>query len=173
MKFREWLIEESTLSDLYHSTVAAFPRTTKRQHATQPIEISEINYTPFLGMRTLIVRGLAHNENRQYHPLIMFKNVIYRENQEEGLIKLIQEDGEYYLEQISMNDNDVNLRCDCADFYWRWVNTDHEDESLYGRNRKPYESQGIGPPANPMEFPGMCKHLLKLIEVLRNYSIIN
>jgi hypothetical protein len=53
---------ESTLYDLHQSAVDAFPHTTKRQHATDTIRIVQLNWTPFLGLKTLYLKGLAQNE---------------------------------------------------------------------------------------------------------------
>ena len=158
---------ESSLSDLYQSAVEAFPKTQMRQHATHDIVITNLHWMPFVGMKTLFIRGLANqNEGREYSPIILIKKVHFLEKGG----RVIKTDGQnYFLEQISFN-NDVLLRCNCADFSFRFNFYDYTDKSLYGRKRKKYESKG-GPPANPMKMPGMCKHLLKLIEVLKNDGI--
>ena len=66
MDFNKFVkLHESTLFDLYKSTVDAFPRTERRQHSVDTIKIIEMNFTPFLGMKTLLVRGLAKNTESQ------------------------------------------------------------------------------------------------------------
>ena len=77
--------KETNTNDLYDSTVRAFPKTTKRQHATDPVEISAVNFTPYLGMKTLYIRSLAQNEGKEYNLSILFRNIIYNEN---GLIDI-------------------------------------------------------------------------------------
>lgn len=58
MKFNEFVrLNESTVIDLYNSTVDAFPKTTKRQNSIDMIKIIEMNFLPYLGMRTLFVRS--------------------------------------------------------------------------------------------------------------------
>ena len=154
---------ESTLSELYNSAVLAFPNTKKRQHATQPIEIVNIRFTPFLGVRTLMVRGTAQNEDREYEAMIVFKNVQYHDK---GSIK-IKSDGKTYLfEQLDVDATEILVRCNCQDFTWRGVHWNKIDRSLFGRDRKKYVGEG-GPPANPMEMPILCKHLMKFSEVLQ------
>ncbi len=155
--FNSWLQQEATLHSLHQSAVAAFPGTRRRQHVVGPIEISELSWTPFLGVRTLFVRGKARNEDREYRPMILFKNVRYLQ---EGGIALVANDQKVY-RLHPLAENDVLLRCDCMDFHWRFNYYDSLDRSLYGRVRKKYEGQG-GPPANPMKMPGMCKHLMAL-----------
>jgi hypothetical protein len=170
MSFKNWLITESSLSELFQSTVDAFPNTTKRQHATDTINIANIIWRPFLGMRTLFVRALAQNEGKEYSPIIVFKNVRYHQNEEPNLIKITENGNDYFFEPLSM-ETDVILRCPCADFYWRGVHFNHLDKSLYGRDRKRYEAMHNPGSSNPTQSPIMCKHLIKLASVLQNHVI--
>lgn len=160
-------MDESSLADLFQSAVDAFPRTTKRQHATDPIRIIEVAWTPFLGLKTLFVKGTARSEAKEYAPIVLFKNVKYGESG----VRLQLEDGIVTFAPLS-EDTQVTVRCNCADFKWRFNFYDHVDRSLYGRVRKPYENQG-GPPANPEEMPGMCKHLMKLWYALQDSGLFS
>jgi len=168
-KMSEWIrLDESSLTELFKSSVAAFPNTAKRQHATDTIKITKLNWTPYLGLKTLFVRGLAQNEGKEYNPVIMFKNVIYGEG-----LELTDNLGKNYrVKPISAKTNDVRVRCQCGDFYWRFTHFDHVDHSLYGRNRKKYEAKYNPGSANPQEMPGLCKHLMKLIKVLYEAKIL-
>ena len=162
------LFAESSLEDLYQSAVEAFPHTTMRQHATDTIIITNLRWTPYLGMRTLFIKALAQNEGREYSPIILFKKVNYNSDE----VKIIDSAGkEYSFGKLSLENTDVVLRCNCADFFYRFNYYDHLDKSLYGRKRRKYESKGVGPPANPLELPGICKHLMKTAHVLREAGI--
>lgn len=167
--------QESTLYDLHQSAVDAFPRTTKRQHATDPIKIAQMEWTPFLGTKTLFVKGLAQNvvHGTEYHPMIQFKNVKYHNDRDAGgLIEIVASDNKpYLLEKLGAAGNDVLVRCDCGDFRYRFNYYDHIDHSLYGRKRKKYEGQGLWK-ANPLELPGLCKHLIKLSLSLKDAGIL-
>ena len=170
MEFSHWLLQESSLNDLYQSAVEAFPRTTKRQHATQPIKIVELTWVPYRGVKTLFVKAMARNEDRVFNPIIVFKKVHYLES---GSITLKDKNGQqYFIEQLSLQNNDVLVRCQCKDFRWRFNYYDHIDRSLYGSKAAKYEAKGVRPPANPMEMPGMCKHCMKMMEVLREAGIV-
>ncbi|RDJ35546.1 MAG: hypothetical protein DWQ19_12070 [Crenarchaeota archaeon] len=170
MNFSDWLeLNESSLNDILKSTINAFPNTSKRQYATNPIKIVKLNWSPFPGMNTLFVRAIAQNEGREYNPLILFKKVNYSKDG----ISLVANDGKKYdLKPMSSKENDILLRCNCGDFYWRGNYADHLDHSLYGKKRKKYKSLGIGPPANPENTPMMCKHLIKLTKVLKEAGIL-
>lgn len=172
--FAKDLIIESSLDDLYQSAVDAFPNTTKRQYATHPIKIVELKWTPFLGVKTLFVRGLAVNEDRSYNPMILFKGVQYQEKLSKGIVELhINEKEQVFLERLSSDKNEVLVRCDCNDFYWRGNYADWIDKSLWGRKRKKYESKGIYPPVNPTNAIMICKHLMKMTKVLQESGIIS
>ena len=78
----------------------------------------------------------------------------------------------YNFGKLSLENNDVLLRCNCNDFKWRFNFYDHIDKSLYGNKRKKYENLG-GAPANPMKLPGMCKHIMKTAQALKDAGIFN
>jgi len=165
---------ESTLGELYQSAVDAFPLTTRRQHATDPIQIEHLQVVPFLGVRTLFLKTRAVNEGREYGPLILFKKVQYHDGPGVGILSLRGSDGkDYHFERPTMEWNDALLRCNCKDFYWRFNYYDHLDQSLYGRKRAEYEAKQNPGAANPMHMPGMCKHLMKMMQVLENSGLIS
>jgi len=161
-------LQEASLTELYTSAILAFPRTTMRQHATHPIVIAEIRWTPFLGAKTLFTKGLAQSDGKEYNPIILFKNVNYNGDQ----VHLTASDGlDYMFNPLSLESTNVSIRCNCPDFKWRFnYYNSLQEKSLSGRARGKYESSG-GPPANPLELPGMCKHIIKFVEVLNQSGI--
>lgn len=177
MEFHKWLLEESSLNDLYTQTVRAFPKTTKRQHAVDPIKITKLEWIPYLGVKTLYVKGLAQSDSgKEYEPIIVFKGVNYKpfDNtiKKEGTVDIIDNMGNNYkISPISFINNDVLVRCQCEDFKYRWQHYNHLDKSLFGKNRKPYIGQNLWK-ANPSESSGLCKHVLKMIKILKESSIL-
>lgn len=170
MNFGLWL--ESTYDELYQSAVDAFPNTRMRQHATGPIKVSGVMWTPFVGLKTILVRAMATNEDRQYNPIVLFKNVAYENDPTAETVTLkVSKNESRHLKPLKTDENQILVRCNCEDFKWRFRHFNHEDRSLYGRDGAPYESKG-GPPANPMEMAGCCKHLMKMIEVLKKTGLI-
>lgn len=167
-------LNESTLLDLYQSTVDAFPKTTKRQHSIDMIKIIEMSYTPYIGMRTLFVKGMAKNidNQKEYDSIILFKDVKYSNRKKENIAELIASDNQKYLiERIDPSVNEVLVRCSCPDFYWRFNYYNSLDKSLYGRKRKKYESK-TARIANINEAEGMCKHLIKLVKAIRDSKLM-
>ncbi len=165
---------ESSLGHLYDSAVDAFPNTTRRQHATNTIKVVDLKWVPFIGMKTLMIRGTVHNEDREYNPLIIFKRVEYFGEQTAGAAILTASDEkQYFLKKLSLQDHDVLVRCGCKDFFWRFNYYDHVDKSLQGRARKPYTALHNPGTANPTESEGICKHLMKMMKVLSESGIIS
>lgn len=166
------LLFESSLKDLYQSAVAAFPNTTKRQHAIDPIVITNLSWTPYRGVRTLFIKGLAQNrhEGTEYNCLMLFKNIDYDGNQ---LTITASDLKEYSFNKLSLENTNVVLRCNCPDFYWRGNYANYLDKSLWGRKRTKYESSGLYPQANPTNAPMVCKHLIKMSKTLQEAGLFN
>lgn len=161
-----------SLDSLYDSIVKAFPNTSKRQYATDTIKVIKMDWTPFVGMKTLFVKGLVENEGKIYDTIILFKDVNYNvEMNSKNAVPLVASDGMlYYMGKIDENKNDVLARCNCPDYQFRFAYYNQLAGSLWGVKTKKYESQG-GPPANPKELPGLCKHLLKTSKALSQAKI--
>jgi len=163
---------ESSLNELYRSSVKAFPGTKKRQNSMDMVKVESISWVPFVGMGTLFVKGLAVNEGRKNESIIVFKGVKYRDGRGRGVVPLATSDGRtVHLERLSAEDDDVIVRCSCKDFFWRFNYYDSLDKSLFGRKRKKYEGAELWE-ANPSEAPGMCKHLMKMARVLEEAGLL-
>lgn len=168
MEFNQWL-QESTLNQLYDRTVLAYPKTTKRQHSTQPIKISGVTLVPYVGMKTLYIKSLAQNEQKEYNSQILFKGVNY---QDKGKLIKASDGFDYFIKDLSTENTEVLVRCSCGDFFWRGNYANFLNKSLYSAKRKPYIGQGLWE-VNPNNDPILCKHLIKLAETLRNSKILD
>lgn len=185
------MLFETTLAQLYQSAIDAFPNTQKRQHAIDTVKITSLDWYPYLGMKTLwIVAGIqsprtplrhsqpqpSHGEQTQpmktYKTQLLFKGVQYYDEPIPTSKKLVDNMGQtYYLGVLTPN-HEVNVRCSCPDFHWRFQHEDKLDKSLQGADRKPYQKKTNRPPVNPNQMPGMCKHIMKLIKVVRDSGLL-
>jgi len=163
---------ESSFAQLYQNTIDAWPNTTKRQHAIDPVVISDVKIIPFLGVRTLFVKGLATNENREYNTIALFKEVNYS-NDGDATIEVDGKD--YKFDKPNLSTSNILVRCGCDDFNWRICHYNYIDKSLYGRDRKPYTrvEGSTRPPANPYKLPALCKHLIRFFEELFNKNLVS
>jgi hypothetical protein len=166
-------IQESSFRDLYRSTVSSFPKTTKRQNSIDPIKIVRLEWTPYLGLKTLYLKGLAQNteNSKEYYPIILFKGIKYSKNPGNNYVEIRDSRGkDYILEKI--DNNEVLVRCNCNDFFWRGNYADHLDGSLYGRKRAKYFPFSKRESVNPNNNTMVCKHIIKLYKVLGQSGII-
>jgi hypothetical protein len=171
------LLDESSANKLYKSAVQAFPKTQFRQHATQPITITKLHYIPMIGVKTLTIQASARNKDNEktYSPQVFFKGVTFLERKEKGAVKVPMpkgEEEEYWIMPLSKKKLDIRLRCDCPDFRWRFNYYDHVDKSLYGPKAPKYKKKTNRPPVNPKKMPGMCKHCMKMLEVLEGQGLL-
>jgi hypothetical protein len=162
---------ETTLIDLYNNIKTAFPKTQKREYATDTVVIENITWVPFLGMKTLFLKGLARSDDKKYDCIILFKKINYKDSLGKNIIKVKMSNGkEYFIEKMKIDKNDVLIRCNCLDFYYRFNYYNHLDKSLYGRKRTPYYGKNLWK-ANEKELPGFCKHIIKFANILQKTNI--
>ena len=99
MQFHEWLnLNESNINQLYDSTVRAYPRTTKRQHSVDEINVLGVSWVPYKGMKTLFIKGSVVNDYKrtEYNPMILFKNVKYHDDDMPFMNHLVTNEGQSY-----------------------------------------------------------------------------
>lgn len=164
---------ESSFKELYRSTVNSFPDTTKRQYSIDSIKIVKLHWIPYLGLKTLYIKGLAQNidNSREYFPIVLFKNINYSISNKLNSVEIQDNNGQKHrIEKI--NNNDILVRCNCKDFFWRGNYADHLDHSLYGRKRSKYYPISNRGSVNPRNDPMVCKHIIKMYKVLEQSGII-
>jgi hypothetical protein len=165
------VLEESSLGDLDRSASSSVP-TRKRQHSVDTVRLGEIRFVP--GEGNLLVKCFTSGETgKQYDTQIMLNDVVYSEEQAEGTINFTAMDGEeYFIQPLSAQETQVEVTCNCMDFYWRFALWNHNDGSLLGPKPQPYYKKTDRPPVNPEGAPGMCKHLMKLATGLMENGIV-
>jgi len=164
---------EVSLQKLYNNSVLAFPSTTKRQYSTDTVVVEHLDWIPFIGVKTLFIKGTIKNEGRKHDAIILFKGVKYALKQEKKTIPIMASTGKkIFIEQISIEKDDVLVRCSCKDFYWRFLHFNKQDKALYGKDRKKYEAIFRPGSSNPEKISGICKHLIKMTKTLHESNIL-
>jgi hypothetical protein len=164
---------EVSLQKLYDNSVIAFPSTSKRQHAIDTIVVEHLEWIPFLGVKTLFVKGTIKNEGRKNEAIMLFKGVKYAPGEGKKIVPLMTSIGKkVFIEQISVKNNDILVRCTCKDFYWRFMHFDKNEKALFGKDRKKYEALYSPGSSNPEKLPGICKHLIKLGKILKSSNLL-
>lgn len=174
--FSEWLIAEaSTLADLENSTIRSFPATKARHNAVNGVSpVDGFVFTPIPERRELVVDTKTRSmRNGTIHvQRIIFHDVDYVPEDTANAVQI--PDTKYFILPIPMNAKTVQVACDCLDFRFRFAPFNHADGSLAGEPPPPYERVpgSTRPPANPYKTPGMCKHLMKIAQLLQSAGIV-
>lgn len=164
----ESLLEERSVRDLWRTAIKAFPNTRKRQKVIDRVKVEGFRWTPFLGVRTLLLSSRVLGEayvkkpRKTYESMILFKNVEFSRQPAAGLLKLKEESPPVWFKKLTMG-QDIRLRCSCPDFRWRFSWEDLEVKALYGPKAPPYtppNPERYRGPANPSGLPGLCKHTM-------------
>lgn len=168
-------VDEASIRDLETNIQRGFPNTTKRQHATATIQIPIVKLTPYVPSQALLAESQATNHGHKYNPEIFFQNVKFEPEETQTNITFTGSDGNEYniAEPVSLTGNQVQVRCNCLDFHYRFARQNAKNNALYGQPAPPYKRKTqTRPPANPMQVPGMCKHLLALVDELQKMGIV-
>lgn len=167
------LQEVSSVPDLEDNIERGFPETRKRQHATNEVTINNVQYMPYIGMKMLHVKSTSQSNGNEYRQALQFNGVQFAAQDGPDVATFAASDGEdYHVAPLELSGHNVKVRCNCMDFHYRFANYNAQDKSLVGKPPPLYQRKTNRPPVNPAQVPGMCKHLLKLVEMLRRYGLI-
>lgn len=175
LQWSEESLEEVTLTDLERDTVFGFPNTTKRQHATDPVQITSTKLVAAVPTNDLKCDATAKSGPKTYDPKILFLDVEYQDQDTNENVTFTGADGKTYnVVPVSLINSNVKVRCNCLDFRWRFSVWNDDRGALYGDPPPPYQRKtDTRPPANPNRTPGICKHIIKLTQSLRQSGLIS
>lgn len=173
-RFKDFIIEQSTYSMLYKNVLKFKPLTTKRQSAIDPIVVVDMNIVPAKGMKTLSFFCTTKSAGKLYKSVIVFTKVDFSD---EGTLQVAYGKGAekkiFRMNPIDATESYVKVRCDCADFYYRFAYYNFLDKSIYGvKPRKYVRKTTWFPETNPEHVPGVCKHIIKSYEAIRQAGYI-
>lgn len=171
-RFINWLEEDSTYNQLDTNIRRGFPDTNKRQNATGPVSITKLEYIPYEDGQ-LRAQAEAVSQGNRYQPVIMFRDVQYEPENLPTNVTLRAANGqEFHIQPIPLAQVNVRVRCTCLDFYFRFSSYNSSDNSLAGAAPQPYLAKGERPPANPQQVPGVCKHIIKVVDRLKQSGVV-
>lgn len=170
----EQLDEVSSAPELDTNIRSAWPNTRKRHNATGEVTVANIQYIPYIGMKMLHVKASTVSNGHAYNQAIQFQRVFFDPTDTPENATFKASDGEdYHIRPLDLAAHNVKVRCNCLDFHFRFANYNAEDKSLVGKPPPPYQRKTLNrPPVNPDQVPGMCKHLLKVVQTLQQYGLI-
>ena len=168
------LDEDSTAQQLRQNIEQGFPNTKKRQHATNEVTISNVQYIPYVGTKFLHIKSQSTSNGNQYKQVIQFTKVVFEPADTPDNISFTSVDGrDVHVQPINLAQHNAKVRCNCLDFHYRFATWNFSDNSLVGPAPKPYRRvTTTRPPVNPSKVEGMCKHLIKLVDTLKRGGLV-
>jgi hypothetical protein len=171
--FKQFLIQETSLGDLEDSTTKTFPDTKKRQQAVNKVYTNNLIFKAAKPSGTLQIDSVVRGETGNYQINIFVDGVTFADEKQSDNIEILGNDNvRYYIEPISQTKNDAKVRCKCQDFRWTFSLWNYDDDSLYGKPYPPYIKKTDRKPRNPDHSPGMCKHIMSVIQQLKRRGIV-
>lgn len=129
------------------------------------MRVFDVNILPMKGVRTLLVTAMVTSQTGvgSYKVSFQFKNVQFADKKDRNTLHVRAKGYDFYFYPVT-GDHDVNVRCSCPDFRYRWGYYDQVNKALLGPRYPPPRSKTR--PANPWKIPGVCKHIMKVAEFL-------
>lgn len=170
------LAEYATYNQLDQNIDVGWPNTTKRQFATNQVSINTIEFVPYIGTKVLHVKSTSKSTNNNvYNQSVQFLKVNFNPSEDSTEVAEIEQSDQSVVkvETIDLNTHNIKCRCSCLDFRFRFAFYNNQDKALVGQPPPRYiRKTTTKPPVNPLHLPGMCKHILKLIDNLRDQRIV-
>lgn len=165
------LFEDLTVPQLQQSIQTGFPNTRKRQNATDEVRVDKTVFIPMEANNILQVKAETSSNNGNTHQQnIHFKNVKFNA----GNAKFVGNDGqEHSIQALPLRITTVGVNCDCEDYQWRFATFNLNNKCHIGPVPPAYvRKTTTRPPANPSNVPGLCKHLLRVVQDLRQKGLV-
>lgn len=169
-------IIETTYNKLLQSTRAEHGN--DREKISRRVSINAIKYIPSIPDGTLTVKFETTTIDDSYNSSIMFE-VDYVNEENIGDIKDQSQifrfkdvsGGNLEVYKPPLNSTNIKVSCSCLDFYYRWASYNAKDGSLLGDPPPPYIKKTDRPSVNPGNSPGLCKHLIYVVEFLKSEGL--
>lgn len=169
---RDILLELSYF-DLEGRTTTQFGN--DRKEKSNRVQMQNLKYVPFIDNRALKVISNTSSGKGDYNTSILFSNINYVNtgdlNDEpvpnsQDYTFTAADNSEYTIERVPKGVQ-VKVNCSCLDFHYRFAVWDNQYRALDGTPPPPYVRTGNRSPVNPNKSPGLCKHLMKMVEQLQ------
>lgn len=171
--FKQWLFERSTIPQLDMKARQAFPNTKKRQNDTGSVNILPgIHYAAKGDELTIDSRTTSSNSGNAHSQRIILYHAHIGHQGDPNMIPL--GDTGAAVEPVPLTKDNARVSCDCMDFRFRFADNNDRDDSLAGEAPPAYQRVpgSNRPPANASGLPGMCKHLMKVVQTLKQHRIV-
>ena len=148
--------------------------TKKRQYATDTVKVTKHEMIVSKPSGVLEIKAVIANNGKNYDTIIQFSGVKYEDEDTPKNITFTASDNqEYNVPSLQLKEKNVKVRCNCLDFYHRFAQHNASDGSLQGKTPVPYQPTTDRGSDNPKKLPGVCKHLIKTIDSLKQSGLVS
>lgn len=173
-RFIQWLNEDSTYPALKSNITRAFPNTTRRQNVANQVKVKKLEYIPLVANGALQVDADVHSSTTVYQVSVIFPKVVFHQQDSQSNVTVTTGSGaQQSFDPIPLANTNLKVRCTCMDFRFRFALWNFNDNSLVGNKPPLYvRKTTTRPPANPSATPGVCKHIIKVVDTLRSQKVV-
>lgn len=166
------LLLELSYFDLEGRTNSIMGR--ERTEKSNKVKLDNITYIPMANSGNIkIGSNTTSNNGHDYWSTLLFDNINYLSDEDPQDAQAFTFTGtdntEYKIQRVPRNAN-VKVNCSCLDFHYRFAVWDNKFKALDGTPPPPYVKTTNRPSVNPMQSPGLCKHLIKLMSDLKSQN---
>ena len=177
MKLSEIVVlkEDATIPQLHQHIRQGFPDTKKRQHATNEVSVTKLQYTPIIQQDTLFVDSTTSSSNGNAHKQALeIQNVNFQPVNSGSNVKIKDSSNvEHAVTPAKLNTSNVSVFCDCEDYQMRFAAFNIQNNCHLGPPPARYvRKTTTRPPVNPLQVPGFCKHLICITQELQRLKIL-
>ena len=133
--------------------------------------LSIFNMKPTVSNKSLLIQSNVISSVPRASPYLaqmMFYGVDYSDKHDNSHpLTVSLGNGQYlFMNQLRL-DSKVSVRCNCQDYRFTWGHYNHTVGALLGAQFPRYvRKTTTRPPRNPLQIPGLCKHLTALVNRL-------
>jgi hypothetical protein len=143
----------------------------ERKQRAGKVKMNNMTFIPMQSNGVLKVgANTTSNNGHDYWTTMVFTNVNYLQegDADQDAYEFNGNDGtEYKIQRLPRN-TQVKVNCSCLDFHYRFAVWDDRFRSLDGNPPPPYVKHSNRPSVNPTQSPGVCKHIMSMMDDLRS-----
>lgn len=145
-----------------------------RKNRASKVTVAHSVFIPYINDNYLEVEAETRTDNGKYITRIVFENVVFKNEEDNRTASIVAADGtEYFFNRINRTRSNVKVSCTCLDFHYRFASFNHKADALASDPPEPYVKKTDRPPVNPAKVPGLCKHIIRLVQELDKDNIFN
>lgn len=140
-----------------------------RKEKAGRVQLNNLTFIPLVKNQGLkLGANTTSNNGHDYWTTLVFDNIIYVNEQDANdYVFTANDNKEYIIERVPKN-TQVRVSCSCLDFYYRFAVWDDQQRALDGKAPPPYVRTSNRPPVNPFKTPGLCKHIMAVVDKLQS-----